>query len=299
MLFRRLLSLFVLAVLVQTAGSAAHKPSFIVDSHIHLRANEQWVKDMVKTYRARNTIAVVLARYDDFEFVERIRKEYPDVFIPSVYINLDDPDNISQIDAAYQAGWKGVKMHISRYDYDDERYFPVYARIEKYGMLALWHTGVSARSYDGVPRITGFGKARPVHLDTICRAFPSMELQGAHFGNPWYEAAAEACRWNPNLKFDITGSTLHKMKDRLEEFSNILWWDPSLSGTHSPGGLKHAFQSLVFGTDEGPSGLEGNIERFQNLLDANKVPDNVRDDIWWRTTARRLGMEEELSKRAR
>ena len=63
-------------------------------------------------------------------------------------------------------------------------------------------------------------------LDTISRVCPKTTLQGAHLGNPWYEEAAEAARWNPNLYFDVTGSTLLKFikLGRLERLSEILWW---------------------------------------------------------------------------
>lgn len=52
---------------------------------------------------------------------------------------------------------------------------------------------------------------RPIYLDTIARAFPDLKIIGAHLGNPWYQEAAEVARWNPNVFFDLTGSTLKKI----------------------------------------------------------------------------------------
>ena len=51
---------------------------------------------------------------------------------------------------------------------------------------------------------------RPIYLDTMARLFPAWKIHGAHLGNPWYEEASMSCRWNPNLYFDLTGSTLKK-----------------------------------------------------------------------------------------
>jgi hypothetical protein len=57
-----------------------------------------------------------------------------------------------------------------------------------------------------------------MYLDTLAREFPDLTLVGAHLGNPWYDEAAEAARWNPNLYFDMTGSTLVKKGANLAFF---------------------------------------------------------------------------------
>ena len=132
-------------------------------------------------------------------------------------------------------------------------------------------------------------------LDTLARVCPKTTLQGAHLGNPWYEEAAEAARWNPNLYFDITGSTLLKFikLGRLERMSDILWWasDEAVENPHTLKGGPGAWEHIVFGTDEAPSGLEPNIERFQKMLDANKVPEADRAKMWGLTIAGILGID--------
>ena len=134
-----------------------------------------------------------------------------------------------------------------------------------------------------------------MYLDTICRLFPRATVQGAHFGNPWYEEAAEAARWNPNLFFDVTGSTLYKFikLGKLRRMSEILWWTAK-EGEENPHTLKggpSAWEHIVFGTDEGPEGLPGNIERFQRMLDENEVPEPVRARMWGLTMAEILGVD--------
>jgi predicted TIM-barrel fold metal-dependent hydrolase len=57
-------------------------------------------------------------------------------------------------------------------------------------------------------------RMRPIHLEEIARRFPKITVLGAHCGNPEYQWAAEIARWNSNAFFDLSGSTLTKMKQR-------------------------------------------------------------------------------------
>lgn len=52
----------------------------------------------------------------------------------------------------------------------------------------------------------------------------------------------------------------------------------------------HAFDKVVFATDEGPGGFEPNIERFATFLEANHVPASVQDECWAGTMAQWLGI---------
>jgi hypothetical protein len=127
-----------------------------------------------------------------------------------------------------------------------------------------------------------------------------VKIQGAHLGNPWYEEAAEAARWNPNLFFDVTGSTLFKLikLNRLDKMNDILWWS-SEEGENNPHTLKggpSAWEHIVFGTDENPEGLTGNIERFSLMLEANNVPPESRNKMWGLTMAENLGIDPKTRK---
>jgi len=66
--------------------------------------------------------------------------------------------------------------------------------------------------------------------------------------------AAEIVRWNPNVFFDLSGSSLTKMHSRLADFRKIFWW--SATQWHSaersaktPNNDPSAFIKLVFGSD--------------------------------------------------
>ena len=112
--------------------------------------------------------------------------------------------------------------------------------------------------------------------------------------------AAEAARWNANLYFDVTGSTLFKFikLNRLEDMSKILWWSAE-EGDENPHTLKDgpsAWEHIVFGTDERPTGLPGNIERFSMMLEANNVPADMRERMWGLTMAENLGIDPETHR---
>jgi len=279
------------------ASAEPRKPDFILDSHIHCGGNEAWVEEMVAVYRRRNAMACVLTWIGDLELMVEAIRAYPDVFIGYGRVRLGDPAAVRQIETFKKNGFVGMKFHSPRENLDHPAYFQAYRLCEEYGMVMLFHTGISSRREFESPTWGSSARMRPMYLDTICRQFPRVVVQGAHLGNPWYEEAAEAARWNPNLCFDVTGSTLPKLikLGRLDRLSEILWWSAG-EGEANPHTLKDgpsAWEHIVFGTDEKPSGLAGNIERFQMMLDANGVPEPTRRRMWGRTMAGVLGVDPE------
>jgi len=294
-------STFVSSVLKNSNlnASEVHKvpelPDFIIDSHIHCGSTEKWVEDMVRIYRSYNAMACVLTWIEDLDLMVDAIKSYPDVFIGYGRVNIDDPKAVREIESFKKAGFVGMKFHSPQKNFDDISYFQVYRLCEEYGMYLLFHTGISSRGIQDTPAWTSSSRMRPMYLDTLCRAFPRVKIQGAHLGNPWYEEAAEAARWNPNLFFDVTGSTLFKFikLNRLDKMNDILWWS-SEEGENNPHTLKggpSAWEHIVFGTDENPEGLTGNIERFSMMLEANNVPQESRKKMWGLTMAENLGID--------
>ena len=55
-------------------------------------------------------------------------------------------------------------------------------------------------------------------------------------------------------------------------------------------------EHIVFGTDERPSGLVPNIERFQKMLDVNNVPESTREKMWGLTMAKILEIDPKTKK---
>src|ERR1700746_78164 len=116
-------------------------------------------------------------------------------------------------------------------------------------MGGLFHTGIVLRKKCDEPEDVASHRMRAFYLEEIGRRFPKITVVGAHCGNPEYQWAAEVARWNPNVFFDVSGSTRTKMHARLSEFRNIFWWSGTEEGTRSPENDPSAFVKLVFGSD--------------------------------------------------
>ena len=296
---RSMVSIFGLIFFI-SAGTVFADKRFIIDSHIHAGHDNDWVQRMVKIYREHNAMACVLTWMEDFELIKKAIEDYPDVFIGYGRVNPDNPSAVREIEEFHKAGFVGIKYHSPRKNWDDPSYFQMYRMCEYLGLVMLFHTGITSRGIRDEPGASSTVRMRPGYLDLIARAFPRTMIQGAHFGNPFYDEAAEACRWNPNLFFDITGSTLHKLikLNDLTRFKKILWWSAG-EGEETAHTLKDgpdAFEHIVFGTDERPEGLPGNIERFQMFLDANEVPEKIIDMMWGLTIARILDIDPETHR---
>jgi hypothetical protein len=278
----------LLALAVEQAPAPAPPRRFIIDSHLHYRDEPGFFDTVVRTYRPRNAMACVLTPYRHFEAVKKAAAAYPDVVIPYGDVSVDDPAVLAQIDALAAGGAKGVKMHRPRHDWDDAAYFPIYQKLQDRNLVALFHTGIVAGTSADAPEPSSMARMRPSFLHTIARSFPRLRIQGAHLGNPWYEEAAEAARWEKNLYFDVTGSSLIKKAKNLAVFKDYLWWEGPTA--HSPPDAVYAFEKLVFGTDEPPAELDNVLRRYEAMLDACGVPEPSRRKIYGETMGRILGI---------
>jgi hypothetical protein len=270
-----------------TAQQAVPK-RFVIDAHQHWRSTPDYIPTLVKTYRARNAMACVLTRIEHLDALMAAAKQYPDVIIPYGHIDVDHPQARAHVETFAKAGVKGIKMHTPKHNWDDFGYFPLYARMQELGIVALFHTGIVSGNGSGEPEQSSMARMRPSFLHTIARSFPKLKIHGSHLGNPWYDEAAEAARWSPNLYFDVTGSTLQKKQHNLTVFREYLWWDGPAE--HSPSTAVYAFEKLVFGTDEAPDALDSVLARHEAMLEANKVPEASRKKIYGETMARLLGI---------
>ena len=282
----------VAAVAIPTARQAQTSfPSaparFIIDSHQHYADDPAYIDTLVRIYRPRHAMACVLTPIRGLEVVRKAAAAHPDVIIPFGHVNVDDSDTPAVIERFAKAGFKGIKMHRPKRDWDDFGYFPIYQKLQDLNLVALFHTGIVAGSSDD-PEPSSMARMRPAFLHTIARSFPKLRIQGAHLGNPWYEEAAEAARWEKNLYFDLTGSSLIKKEKNLAVFKEYLWWAGPTA--HSSPDAVYAFEKLVFGTDEPPANLDAVIARFEAMLAVNNVPEESRRRIYGETMARILGI---------
>jgi hypothetical protein len=68
-------------------------------------------------------MACVLTPMAGFEVVRKAAA-HPDVLIPYGHVSVDEPGVVKEIQTFADAGFKGVKMHRPKYNWDDFGYFP-------------------------------------------------------------------------------------------------------------------------------------------------------------------------------
>ncbi|MBN1292501.1 MAG: amidohydrolase family protein [Candidatus Latescibacteria bacterium] len=260
-------------------------PGFLIDSHIHYRATDEWEKSFLEIFEKWNAIGCILVNMKDLDRGITFAKAHPDRVIPYAAIEIDSPTVVADIRKAYDMGYKGLGelFALNEWNYDDPKYDPMWAMAEKLGLPVAPHTGIHASGQ--------FSRMRPGYLATVAVKFPNLIIHAAHFGNPWYNEAGEATRRNKNLYFDMTGSSLIKKDEDPGYWKEFLWWTPYIGKPHMPADAIPAFQKIVFATDESPSGLEDNIIRFNKMLDACGVSEETRKKCYYGTIAEIHGID--------
>lgn len=280
-----------LVILALAAGLAAQPTPKMVDAHVHHNGEIEFLQKLVGRLEKLDAMAFLLTRPADLNQVRSFMSTHPGRLVGFGDISLDDRDVLKQIDAFHAAGFVGLG-EISRTlkPYDHPSYTPIYDRAAKYGMMLLFHTGVVNRTRPEVAEDVSVDRLRVTLLDNIARRYPSVTIIGAHLGNPDYAWAGEMARWNPNLFFDLSGSTLIKKQEDLTFFKSIFWWS-SVASPHTPKGQASAFEKVVFGSDIFGGELEEldrSIERYEKMLTACGVSKEAQANIFGGTLLRIL-----------
>ncbi len=282
---RKLWSLWVLwtlVVLPALADAQNWRPK-LIDAHLHHNGDPVFLEKLLAKLDAVDGMAFLLTLPKDLEQAQKFIAEHPKRLVGFGDIKLDDPQALDLIDRFHAAGFRGLGEFSSPLkNYDDRSYWPIYERAEKYGMIVLFHTGIVMRSDPSVPADVSVDRMRPTTLDAVARRFPKLTVIGAHLGNPDYAWAAEIARWNPNLYFDLSGSSLIKKQDDYTFFKSIFWWS-GVASPHTPKSGTSAFEKVVFGSDVFNGELEEfdrALDRYHKMLDACGVPPAAQADIF-------------------
>ncbi len=278
---------YIRLIVAMAAGTAAcvcqTAAPKLIDAHVHHNGKVEFLQKLTARLTAANGMALLITAPKDIDQVTAFMKEHPGRLIGLGEIKLDAPDVLQTVDRFHAAGFRGLgEMSGPKYRYDDRRYWPIYERAEKYGMILLFHTGIVNRTHPDVPSDISSDRMRVATLDLIARRFPKLTIIGAHLGNPDYAWAAEIGRWNPNLYFDVSGSTLIKKQEDYKFFRSIFWWT-SVASPHTPKSAGSAFEKLVFGSDvfEGDLGeFDRELDRYHRMLDACGVPPSAQANIF-------------------
>ncbi len=266
----------------------------IVDMHVHFdEKNPNFIGDLVKVSERLNMTACVLTPYPNRKLIADAAKQYPGRIVPFGFVDLDAPDVVPQVEELHTLNYRGLgELEFVKKPFTDSSYMPVYELANRYRWVVLFHTGIVLRKKFDEPEDVASYRMRAFHLEEIARRFPKITVLGAHCGNPEYEWAAEVARWNPNVYFDLSGSTLTKMHSRLSDFRNIFWWSGTGWGAKVPEGDPGAFVKLVFGSDTSLDGIERVLAQYRALFEACDVPAHTRSLILGGTLAKILGLPE-------
>ena len=263
------------------------RPEYIIDSHIHYRGTDEWEKSFVEVFSANKAMGCVLVGMNDLERGIRFAQEHPDLVIPYAAIDIDSPTVTEDIRKAKAMGYKGLgELFATKgWNYDNPKYDSIWILAEHFKMPIAPHTGIHARG--------NFAGMRPAFIASIAERHRNLIIHAAHFGNPWYDEAAEGARLNPNLYFDISGSSLIKKDHEPDIWGRYLWWTPHLGKPHVGNAAGPAWEKILFATDEmaAEENLAQNIIRFNKMLDANNVPEETRINMYGRTIARIHGLD--------
>ncbi len=214
--------------------------------------------------------------------IHTVMNRRPDLVVGFAGINLWDKVDPGLVDRFHDQGFRGLKFILPPATYHDPQYYPYYERAAELQMPVCFHLGIVARSADMLCRVDN-NLMRPVYLDTIAREYPQLTIWGAHLGNPWYDEAAMCCRWNPNLFFDLSGSTLkYKKPDFLGE---LLWWTEN-TFYKSPDGTP-AWRKVLFGSDVTAANIHDVLSDYRALLSALRL-EHYAADVFYENAARAL-----------
>jgi hypothetical protein len=281
-----------LSVLAQT-----HVPK-LIDVHIHYDGEPGVLERLLDKLNVADGLAFLLTTPNGFPHATRFIHEHPDRFIGFGDIKLDDPNVLQEIDRFHAAGFRGLgEISSTLRAYDDRAYWPIYDRADKYHMILLFHTGIVNRLHPEQPADISFDRSRVTRLDLIARHWPKLTIIGAHLGNPDYAEAGEIGRWDPNLYFDASGTTLIKKKDDYGFFRSIFWWT-GVASPHTPASGASAFEKLVFGSDVFGGDVQEfdlALARYHAILDTCDVPQSAQEMIFSGTMWRILQAQEAQS----
>ncbi len=258
----------------------------IINCHAHILEGDD-VKQRVEYFRAPGMEKICLS--GENHAVMTAHKADPDFVIPIAGVRIDTlkPADIKAIAAD---GFRGVRFEFPNAPYDDNRYFPLYEKLEELSLPAFFQTGhvrgdVKCRTEN----------MRPIYLDTIARYFPGLYMVGTQLGNPWFFEAMSAMMYNKRVFFDLSGGVVRGLP--LSWFRLMFAFrDVYLLR----GGIRHRlhdeslnqdiFRKLVFG---GGAPQPEIVEAFyRDLFQGLRIDFAIQGLVLWGNAAEMLGLTE-------
>lgn len=265
----------------------------IIDCHHHLGRDPDYAARLVDEC-ARQGIAKVCSISpwgdDGNDLLAAVLPLYRETILGFAMVRWTE-DTADELLRYRDLGFTGLKFIVPPAPYDDERWFPLYAKAQALGMPCLFHLGIVARldELSHVPVRNNY--MRPIYLDTVARCFPELQIMGAHLGNPWYEEATMSARWNPNLYFDLSGSTLKKKPP--EFLGQLLWWTPYTRYRDLEG--RYAWEKILFGSDVPYYEIHDVLHDYHRTMTALGLSEELKSKVLGGTAARILRLTDDIA----
>jgi predicted TIM-barrel fold metal-dependent hydrolase len=222
------------------------------------------------------------------ELVERLMGEYDGYFIGfgRVRPEKDKPEYVDQL---VDRGFKGLKFIRTPNPYDDEEYFPFYERAQKHGLVCLFHLGWLGHQPGRIPEFpVRCHNMQPLHLDTIARSFPELNLVGAHLGGRSYMLqAVTVSRWMANVYFDMTGGIIRRLPWPMLQMLFGQQKEESLVDDTTVLDEK-VMAKILFGSDNAVPDVF--LTFYRNLMERFETSPDLQEAVMGRTLAGLLGM---------
>ena len=192
-------------------------------------------------------------------YLASVAAEYPGQIEAIGTLHPESEDQSADVEEAVSLGLRGVKLHpdIQGFRLDDERCMEIFALCE--GRLpVLLHTGDKRYDY-----------SNPNRLTTVLRAFPRLQVVGAHFGCYTVWEQAGELRDFENLAVDCSSSLMYLTRERTDELLDL-----------------YGSERVLFGTDYPMWHPSEEIRRFLEL----KLPGETEEKILHKNAERVFGL---------
>ncbi len=262
-----------------------------IDSHVHGDpGNCQGDPEAyVKACRERGIEGVLLIA--SLEQCLAAVEKFGEFVIPVARVRMDAA-GAKEVEDCVGAGAKGIKFIRPSAPYGDERYWPMYEKLEEMNAVAVYHTGyLGFRNREDRP--VQMEHMRAAQVEVISRRFPDLKILMAHFSNPWWEEAWKVCWSKKNVYADLSGGTaIHR--------STRMWAE-----MFAPDGevLESSIRKLCFGTDvtyfrEGQFPFEPYIEFYDKIFDKMGLSEELREVVNRGNMRRLFGLEDSTAETA-
>lgn len=209
----------------------------------------------------------------DDDLVEKVVRTHPDRFFGLGYIRLG-VDVDYKVDELYERGFKGLKFHIPKGQYNSKDFYSVYEKASKYGLPCLFHTGIVKLPKPCPDEEISSYNMSCIHLEQVAQDFPALKIIIAHLGVQDFITALVLIRIFDNIYADLSGTTPGwRANLSLGDWKKYLWFP-------------NAHEKILFGTDVHHDEIASNIDIYENITNAAKWSEEMKQNMYYNNSKR-------------